>query len=234
MVVTRAGYMYRVDRGREGPVLDTLKRQGVPPVDTIALLPHLTSLEELDGTSYCRIELCWGSDKAIDLKLVLDVCFQIHNESGTRYKLLTHNCYFFAQTIIMIAVRKTVIYNVLKEMSHNDGVWDDITEIAAKTIWEWWQRYLKQEVLLQLKMNPLQNMWKIGWWQDLLNRELELRNQDLRKQLMLEQELDELQLKQRLADELAQRLEQELEWKLARELVREMVHPREPEWKWQW
>src|ERR1700733_9909915 len=60
MVVTQAGYTYRVDRGREGPILDALKEKGAPSVDTIALL-HLTSLEELDGTSYCAIELCWGS-----------------------------------------------------------------------------------------------------------------------------------------------------------------------------
>jgi hypothetical protein len=53
------------------------------------------------------MEFRWGSDKTIDLKLILDSCFQIHNKSGKRYKLLTHNCYFFAQTIIMIAVRKT-------------------------------------------------------------------------------------------------------------------------------
>src|SRR3984885_14381480 len=109
MVLTKAGYYYRTERGRDrdGTILDTLRENGVPAVDTIARL-DLTSLEELDGTSYCAIELCWGSDKTIDLKLVLDICFQIHNKSGPRYKLLTHNCYFFAQTIIMIAVRKTV------------------------------------------------------------------------------------------------------------------------------
>src|ERR1700733_13056306 len=51
MLLTEAGYTYRVDRGREGPVLDTLREEGVPPVDTIALL-HLTSLKQLDRTSY--------------------------------------------------------------------------------------------------------------------------------------------------------------------------------------
>ena len=44
----------------------------------------------------------------IDLKLVLDICFEIHNDSGKRYRLLTRNCYFFAQTIIIIGVRRTV------------------------------------------------------------------------------------------------------------------------------
>jgi hypothetical protein len=67
MVVTQADYTYRVDQGREDrPVLHALKKQGVPSVNTIALL-HLTSLEELDRTSYRTIELCWGSNKTIDL-----------------------------------------------------------------------------------------------------------------------------------------------------------------------
>ena len=97
VVVTQAGRMYRVDRGRElGSVFDALRDKGVP-VDTIAPL-RLASLDELDETSYCAIELCWGSDKTIDLKLVLDICFHIHDNSGNRYKLMTHNCYFLAQT----------------------------------------------------------------------------------------------------------------------------------------
>lgn len=107
IVLTQSDHTYRVDRGRDGPVLDTISKEGVPPCDTIALLPS-TSLEQLDGTSYSMIELRWGEDKTIDLLLVLNICFQIHTGSGRRYKLLTHNCYFFAQTIIMIAVRKTV------------------------------------------------------------------------------------------------------------------------------
>lgn len=95
MLLTEAGYTYHVDQGRQGSVINMLWEGGVPPVDTIALL-YLTSLEQLDGTSYCTIELCWGSNKMVDFKLVLNICFQIHNKLGKRYKLLTHNCYFFA------------------------------------------------------------------------------------------------------------------------------------------
>ena len=153
MVLTQAGCMYRVDRGRDfGSVFDTLKKPGVTPVDTIALLP-LLSLEQLDETSYCTIELCWGSNKTIDLKLVLDICFQIHNKSGKRYKLLTHNCYFFAQTIIMITVRKTVVCKldeVLEDGSHGE-VLCGVTRIATTTVLEWWWPYLKK-VLSQLKV----------------------------------------------------------------------------------
>ena len=107
MVRTRGSHSYRVDRGGDGRLLDTMKEQGVPPRDVIAPL-QLSSWKQLDKTSYCVLESCWGDDKTIDLKVVLDICFYIHNESGKRYKLLTHNCYFFAQTIFMIAVRKTV------------------------------------------------------------------------------------------------------------------------------
>jgi hypothetical protein len=74
MVLTQGGHISRVDRGRDGPVLNTMKEQGVPPHDTIALLP-LPSLKQLDRTSYCMVELCWGDDKTVDLLLVLDICF---------------------------------------------------------------------------------------------------------------------------------------------------------------
>lgn len=107
LILTRAGHTYRVDRGRDGPVLETMMERGVPPLDTIALL-QLTSWSDLNRTSWSVVGLRWEGDKTIDLKLILDICFQIHNGSGKRYKLLTHNCYFFAQTIIIIAVRKTV------------------------------------------------------------------------------------------------------------------------------
>jgi hypothetical protein len=107
MVLTKAGHSYRVDRGTDGPVWNTLSEKGVPPRDTMALL-QLTSWTELDQLSYCAIDLRWGDDKTIDLKLILDIGFEIHNNSGRRYRLLTHNCYFFAQTIITVGVRKTV------------------------------------------------------------------------------------------------------------------------------
>jgi hypothetical protein len=95
MIETQSDFIYRVDRGRAGgPVLGAI-REGVPAQDTIALL-RITSLEQLDRTSYSMIELRWGNDKTIDLRLVLDIGFHIHNTSGNRYKLLTYNCYFFA------------------------------------------------------------------------------------------------------------------------------------------
>lgn len=37
-----------------------------------------------------------------------DIFFEIHNNSGKRYRLLTHNCYFLAQTIV---VRKSVAFS---------------------------------------------------------------------------------------------------------------------------
>ena len=111
LVHTRNGYLYRVDRSRNGPIFETIKEQGVPPQDTIAPL-QFSSLQELHQKSFCVIDLQWGGIKTIDLKLILDICYQVHNESGRRYKLLTHNCYFLAQTIIMIAVRKTATIKV--------------------------------------------------------------------------------------------------------------------------
>ena len=106
-VLTRSNRAYRIDRSRGGPVLDTVMEQGVPPHDTITPLGS-ASITELDESSYCMVQLYWGDERTVDLSLVLNICFQIHYESGRRYKLLTHNCYFFSQTIIMIVVRKTV------------------------------------------------------------------------------------------------------------------------------
>ena len=54
--------------------------------------------------------------------------------------------------------------NVLKDMSHHDdkGLLDDAMEIAAKTISEWWQAYLKQVV--QLRMQLLEDInQKLKW-----------------------------------------------------------------------
>lgn len=57
MLLTRSHLTYRVDRGGDGPVLDTMRDQGVPPRNVIAPL-RLTSWKELDKTPYCMIESC--------------------------------------------------------------------------------------------------------------------------------------------------------------------------------
>ena len=94
------GRAYRMDRGREaqGSVFDTITMLGVPPRDTIALLQG--PVGELDRTSKCTKELRCGDQNTIDLLLVLSIGFRIHNNWAIRYNLLTHNCYFFARTII--------------------------------------------------------------------------------------------------------------------------------------
>jgi hypothetical protein len=224
MVLTQAGYMYRVDRGREGLFLDALREQGAPPVDTIALL-RLTSLEELDGTSYCAIELRWGPNnlKAIDLKLVLDICFQIHKNSGKRYKLLTHNCYFFAQTIIMIAVRKIVsckLENVLK----SDTLWA-VTESTAMMVTT--QRVLQlRGGILGLKMqSQLRRNWrpqtkqrmKGSWWK--------------RLQPGSEWELEQPEWERKLERGLQLQLELELANELERERVLQLQQVRQRMWE---
>src|SRR3984885_10703676 len=201
MVFTKAGYYYRTERGRdrEGTILDTLRENGVPPVDTIARL-DLASLEQLDGTSYCAIELYWGYDKTIDLKLVLDICFQIHNNSGKRYKLLTHNCYFFAQTIIMITARKTVtckLDGVLKDVSKSDILFDVARNagmaVIRRTVLELRQLYLGplgMQQNLQMKQRLIGSLWKhlqkLGWtWERELERK---RERELEKERELELE----------------------------------------------
>lgn len=115
---------YRVDRGREKEgwsVFDTIKKLGVPPRDTIALLQQ--PLEELDKTSHCAKKLYCSDDKNIDLSFVLAICFRIHNNWGTRYNLITHNCYFFARTIIGTCDDK-----LDKESSRLQSVWRRILE----------------------------------------------------------------------------------------------------------
>ena len=136
LVLTQGNYAYRIDRSRGGPVLDTVTEQGVPPHDTITPL-RLASTDELDETSYCMVELCWGNEKTVDLLLVLNICFQIHYESGKRYKLLTHNCYFFSQTIIMIVIRKIVVCRARLDQALKrgicEGTWKLCLEAASKS-----------------------------------------------------------------------------------------------------
>jgi hypothetical protein len=82
------------------------------------------------------VELCWGDDKTIDLLLVLNICFQIHDESGKRYKLLTHNCYFFSQTIIMIVVRKTVACRAELDKVLKRGICDRTWQLCWEDAWK--------------------------------------------------------------------------------------------------
>ena len=229
VVLTRAGRVYRVDRGREGPVLDTLREHGVQPVDTIALLPPSpTSLEQLDGTSHRVIDLCWGSDKTIDLKLVLDVCFQIHNNSGKRYKLLTHNCYFFAQTIIMIAVRKTVACKLdevlqLENMLNSDVLWavarSAVTMVITHRASQLEKLYSGLNGQLQLEMQP--QRWIPGQGLELkLKLKLEL-ERGLKRELELELEREQTPLWD-LVQAVMLVLELALRWALRWELGSEL------------
>ena len=129
MIITRGDHAYRVDRSRGGPVFDTVTEQGIPPYDTVPPLKS-TSLKGFDESSYCMIELCWGDDKVIDPSLILNICFQIHNKSGN--KLLTHNCYFFSQTIITICVRKSVACSTELDKVLKRGMCD----MTCKLCWE--------------------------------------------------------------------------------------------------
>jgi hypothetical protein len=124
------GRAYRVDRGREREgwsVFDTIKRLGVPSRDTIAVLQQ--PVEELEKTSHCTIELHCSEDSnaTLDLLLILGVCFRIHNNWGTRYNLITQNCYFFAWTIVNLCDNK-----LNKESSRLKSIWRRIFTTAYR------------------------------------------------------------------------------------------------------
>jgi hypothetical protein len=92
--------------------------------------------------------------------------------------LLTHNCYFFAQTIIMIAVRKTVVCRTAldraldKALKH--AVTWQVTVDMMKLRQELWSKWRKQRGL----------GWKLGQKSEPgLGEQLEL-------QLEQEQELE--------------------------------------------
>ena len=173
MVFTRGNHPYRVDRGRDGSesVLATVRKQGVPSCDTIVLLQP-TLLQELEGTYDCVLELCWNGDKTVDLLLVLNICFRIHNDSGRRYKLLTYNCYFFAQTIIMIAVRKTVSCRAELDRALKCGLCDRTLAAAWDAAGEGRSLagVLAWELGYQLGYKQGLEGWELGWE---LGRELD-------------------------------------------------------------
>jgi hypothetical protein len=145
------GCAYRLDRGREREgwsVFDTIKSLGVPSRDTIAVLQK--PVEELDETSQCTIELHRSDDKTLDLWFILDICFRIHNNWATRYNLITHNCYFFARTIVNLCDDK-----LNKESSRLKRIWRRIFATAyrmsAVLIWS----LLVCILALELPLTPL-------------------------------------------------------------------------------
>lgn len=207
VIFTQSGHAYRVDRSRdpesEELVFGAIMEDGVTPQDTIALV-H--SWKELDKTSYCVIELQWGSDKTIDLKLILDVCYQIHNDSGNRYKLLTHNCYFFAQTILMIAVRKTVVCTVEWDKALKGGM----SEITEEFCWE----------LFRKEAGVSDSLWSLGWK---FGRALgEKFGRDLASHVG-----------GKLGNQLGGRLGHELSSKLCQDLGRDLGHDLERAQRWE-
>jgi hypothetical protein len=238
VVLTKGEHTYRVDRGGDGPVLDTVKKQGVPSRDVVALL-QLSSWKELDRTSYCMLDLSWGSDTTLDLKLVLDTCFQIHNESGKRYKLLTHNCYFYAQTIIMVSVRKTVALRA--DFPVNEAPKGIITRKVYGSIgMELWPE-LGQEVGLELEPALGRVLGRVlGWeFERALGKGPEV-GQKLEWKVWpaIWLELAQ-QLGQEMGDELAWELVQEVEWpelrraREGRERERQEQLRLEQKW-WEW
>ena len=124
------GRAYRLDRGREKEgwsVIDTIRKLGVPPRDTIAVLQE--PVEELDKTSHCAQELYCSDDRTINLLFVLSICFRIHNNWGTRYNLMTHNCYFFARTIM-----NTCDDKLDKESSRFKSIWRRVREVLYRRL----------------------------------------------------------------------------------------------------
>ncbi|KAK7014050.1 hypothetical protein VNI00_019449 [Paramarasmius palmivorus] len=60
-----------------------------------------------------EIELCFPAEKPLDLKVVLQACFAISKDkSAKKYTLYIHNCFFFSWTILMIASRTCLPYEV--------------------------------------------------------------------------------------------------------------------------
>ena len=111
VVFTRGGPIYRVDR-RPDPntPFDTIMRTGCKTYDTIQSLES-RSLQELEQTSDCVVELLWQGEQTIDLLFVLSVCFALkQDERAKQYTLQRYNCYFLSWAIVMIAARDTAAW----------------------------------------------------------------------------------------------------------------------------
>ena len=116
VVFTHGGPIYRVDR-RPDPntPFDTIMRTGCKTYDTIQAIES-GSLQELEQTSDCVVELLWEGEQTINLLFVLSICFALkQDEQAKQYTLQRYNCYFLSWAIVMIATRDTAAWETRLE-----------------------------------------------------------------------------------------------------------------------
>ena len=111
VVFTRGGHAYRVDRRPDADApFDTIMKAGCKTYDMVQMVGS-RSLQELQKTSDCVVELHWPGEQTIDLLFVLSVCFALSQDhQAQKYTLQRYNCYFLSWTIIMIAVREAAAW----------------------------------------------------------------------------------------------------------------------------
>jgi hypothetical protein len=119
-----------------------------------------TSLEELDKTSDCVVELIWGGKQTIDLLYVLSICFGIHTDKlAKRYTLQHYNCYFLSWTIVLLTMRKTATWGTGLHAALKRGVHRGVNRCVHGQ---------QLEYALRLGLEG-QLGWDLGWG---LSREL--------------------------------------------------------------
>jgi hypothetical protein len=102
VVVTRGGAIYRFDRMPDpNTPFNAIMKEGSTAYDMVQRMENVS----FDESSVC-VEFHWRGKQAVDLALLLSVCFEAQkNETTKRYTLQRYNCYFLAWTIVITIIQ---------------------------------------------------------------------------------------------------------------------------------
>ena len=101
-----------VENAPDHGMLDLLLNKAVTSEDSY--IPNVPQdlLDEIDRVSICEIRLEFDKNK-LDLLTVISTCYAISRDTHAKnYTFLTHNCFFFSWTILMVISRYYLPYKV--------------------------------------------------------------------------------------------------------------------------
>ncbi|CAE6524557.1 unnamed protein product [Rhizoctonia solani] len=163
LVYLQRGQYCRLDRrGDPNAPAQTLRPEGSEADDTIH---EVVDLDEINSTSECLVEL--RSNGAIDLSLILSICFSIRSDpKAQRYNLQRFNCYFFSWTIASIVARHSVTWDTPAQLAES-GLLKSVlkqkaTEPIAKKITKMAMKSVSEVFMCSLQPRVRQTLRKHG------------------------------------------------------------------------
>jgi len=157
VVFTRGGHAFRLDRRPDVDTpFDTITRMGCKAYDTVQSVGS-RSLNLLEETSNCVVELHWPDEQAPDLLFVLSVCFALaQDKEAKQYTLQRYNCIFLSWTIIIVTVRETAAWETRLDTAMSEAF--TFNERKKKS----WVRALAQPAALAVAQTMAQAVAQEG------------------------------------------------------------------------